>query len=358
MNTILFTGGGTAGHVTPNIALMERFRENGWKIHYVGSQAGIEHTLVGNLDVPYHAIATGKLRRYFSWQNFIDPLFILLGFFQSLFVCLRIRPDVVFSKGGFVTVPFVIAAWVCRIPVICHESDTTPGLANKLSTPFCRHVCVTFPQTAKFLPSDKVVVTGSPVRDSLIHGNPERGADFYPSISGKPRLLIFGGSLGAGPINQQVEIAVPELVKKFDVLHVVGAGNMSAALGSVRDTGYGYRQVEFIQDEFGDVLSAADVVVSRAGANAIYELILLRKPHILIPLSAAVSRGDQIENAKVFSAEGFSRVIDESELNPESLLKGLDDLMAEIDKVRIKLAAFERIDSVGRITKLLEKQVL
>ena len=130
MKVILFTGGGTAGHVTPNIALMERFRKHHWKIHYVGSKTGIEHELITNLDVPFHAIATGKLRRYFSWQNFVDPLFILFGFFQSLLICWRVKPDVVFSKGGFVTVPLVIAAWVCRVPVVCHESDTTPGLAK------------------------------------------------------------------------------------------------------------------------------------------------------------------------------------------------------------------------------------
>ncbi|MDB2450699.1 undecaprenyldiphospho-muramoylpentapeptide beta-N-acetylglucosaminyltransferase [Pseudomonadales bacterium] len=358
MKTILLTGGGTAGHVTPNLALIERFRDKKWDIHYVGSQTGIEYDLVGNLSIRYHAIATGKLRRYFSWQNFIDPLFILLGFFQSLLICLRVRPDVVFSKGGFVTVPVVIAAWVCRIPVICHESDTTPGLANKLSTPFCRYVCVTFPQTAKFLPSDKVVVTGSPVRDAITRSDPDRGADYYPAISGKPRLLVFGGSLGAGPVNLQVEIAVPELVKNFTVLHVVGTGNLNAVLNAAFDLGKGYRQVEFIQDEFGDVLAAADVVVSRAGANSIYELILLRKPHILVPLSASVSRGDQIENAKIFSAEGYSQVIDESELNPESLLKGLNELMAQIDQVKDKLAEFERLDSVGRIVALLEEQVV
>jgi UDP-N-acetylglucosamine--N-acetylmuramyl-(pentapeptide) pyrophosphoryl-undecaprenol N-acetylglucosamine transferase len=199
-----------------------------------------------------------------------------------------------------------------------------------------------------------VVVTGSPVRDAITRSDPDRGADYYPVISGKPRLLVFGGSLGAGPVNQQVEIAVPELVRNFNVLHVVGTGNLNVAF----DSGKGYRQVEFIQDEFGDVLAAADVVVSRAGANSIYELILLRKPHILVPLSAAVSRGDQIENAKIFSAEGYSQVIDESELNPASLLKGLDELMAQIDQVKDKLAEFERLDSVGRIVALLEEQAV
>ena len=352
--TILFTGGGTAGHVTPNIALMERFRRDGWNLHYVGSKTGIEFDLVRHIEVSYHAIATGKLRRYFSWQNFIDPLYILFGFFQSLFICLRIRPDVVFSKGGFVTVPLVVAAWVCRIPVICHESDTTPGLANKLSTPFSRFICVTFPQTAKYLPAEKVVVTGSPLRETLVDGDAVRGDEFYPTTPDKPKLLVFGGSLGAEAINQQIESTVSNLVEKYSVLHVVGAGNLNPLFGSVA----GYRQTEFIQDGFGDVLAAADIVISRAGANSIYELILLRKPHILIPLSAAVSRGDQIENARIFSAEGYSEIILEPDLSSGTLLAGLDQLMGRLDEVREKLAEFERLDSVECIVDLLEAQVL
>lgn len=353
MKVILFTGGGTAGHVTPNIALMERFREHNWKIHYVGSKTGIEHDLIANLDVPFHAIATGKLRRYFSWQNFIDPLFILLGFFQSLLICWRVKPDVVFSKGGFVTVPLVIAAWTCRIPVVCHESDTTPGLANRLSTPFCRFVCVTFPQTAKYLPAGKVAITGSPVRAALTEGDADRGQSYYPLDSEKLNLLVFGGSLGAETINSQVESAAYELVGRFNTLHVVGAGNLNADFEGVE----GFQQVEFIQEGFGDVLAAADVVVSRAGANSIYELILLQKPHILVPLSAAVSRGDQIENAKIFSAEGYSEVIWESDLSPESLLRELDSLVLRLPAVREKLAEFERLDSVEVIAELLEGQV-
>jgi len=353
MPTIIFTGGGTAGHVTPNIALIECFRLEGWNIHYVGSNQGIEHELMASQNVPYHAIATGKLRRYFSWQNFIDPFHILLGFFQSLLVCWRVKPDIVFSKGGFVTVPLVIAAWVCRIPVVCHESDTTPGLANKLSTPFCRYVCVTFPHTAKYLPTAKVIVTGSPLRESLTDGDATRGRAYYPKGPGKLNLLIFGGSLGAEAINQQVKIAVPQLVGLFNTLHVVGAGNLDANPDSVT----GYHQLEFIQDGFGDVLAAADLVVSRAGANSIYELIFLQKPHILIPLPAAVSRGDQIENAKIFSGEGFSEVIWESELNSKILLEKLTDLMTHLPETREKLAQFERVDSVARIVGLLKDQV-
>jgi UDP-N-acetylglucosamine--N-acetylmuramyl-(pentapeptide) pyrophosphoryl-undecaprenol N-acetylglucosamine transferase len=353
MRVILFTGGGTAGHVTPNIALMERLRERNWKIHYVGSKTGIEHELVANQGVPFHGIATGKLRRYFSWQNFVDPLFILVGFFQSLLICWRVRPDVVFSKGGFVTVPLVIAAWFCRIPVICHESDTTPGLANKLSAPFCRFVCVTFPQTAKYLPANKVIVTGSPVRAALTEGDAERGQSYYPVGAEKLNLLVFGGSLGAEAINHQVEFAAHELAVKFNTLHVVGAGNKNTDFEDLAE----YRQAEYIQEGFGDVLAAADVVVSRAGANSIYELILLRKPHILVPLSAAVSRGDQIENAKIFAAEGYSEVIWESDLNPGSLLRELDSLVSRLTEVRERLAQFERLDSVEVIANLLEGQV-
>lgn len=346
---IIFTGGGTAGHVTPNIALMEALVEDNWVVNYVGSNKGIERQLIAPLGVPFHGIATGKLRRYFSWQNFIDPLFILWGFLQSLVLCLRLRPDVVFSKGGFVAVPLVVAAWVCRVPVISHESDITPGLANKLALPFSRWICVNFPQAAAHLPVGKVVVTGSPVRSSLLHGDAARGRAALRLDASKPLLLVFGGSLGASVINRVVRQALPALLQSFEVVHVAGAGNLQADLNGVP----GYVQREYIHAEFGDVLAAADLVLSRAGANSIYELLITRTPHVLVPLTAAASRGDQLVNARVFQQAGMSEVIYEQDLTPEVLLAELSRVLAEIPAIQARLQTFAVLDSVAVITALI-----
>jgi UDP-N-acetylglucosamine--N-acetylmuramyl-(pentapeptide) pyrophosphoryl-undecaprenol N-acetylglucosamine transferase len=350
---ILFTGGGSAGHVTPNIALIERARSEGWECVYVGSRAGIEKEIVEPLEIPYYPIASGKLRRYFDWQNFIDPFYILVGIIQSLFICLRDRPDVVFSKGGFVAVPIVVAAWLCRVPVICHESDVTPGLANKICFPFARNICVNFEQTRQYLPAGKVIVTGTPVRKSLLNGDRLRGLKYLGITDEKPVLLVFGGSLGAKAINEQVRQVVDRVTGQFVLVHVTGAGNEDK---SFRETP-GYLQIEFLVDEFGDVLAAADIVIARAGANSIYELLITRKPHILIPLSAAASRGDQLVNARVFAEAGYSRVIDEDVLDNELFIKEVEDVFANRAIIAARLEEFDIQDSTTVIVNLIRKIV-
>jgi UDP-N-acetylglucosamine--N-acetylmuramyl-(pentapeptide) pyrophosphoryl-undecaprenol N-acetylglucosamine transferase len=348
---IVFTGGGTAGHVTPNMALIDEFLAAHWIVHYVGSRNGIERRLIAPMGIAFHGIATGKLRRYFSWQNFIDPLFIFWGFCQSLWLCLRLRPEVVFSKGGFVAVPFVVAAWLLRIPVISHESDTTPGLANKLCFPFCRWICVNFPQTAKHLPVGKVLVTGSPVRSGLLRGDAEKARQGLGLLADKPVLLVFGGSLGASVINQAVRQNLAALLGKFQIVHVVGAGNLLPELQSQP----GYIQRDYINDGFGDVLALADLVIARAGANTIYELLITRTPHILVPLSAAASRGDQLINAKIFADAGFSKVITEPELTDERLLTCIQHTYARREAIHQQLASFEIKDSVAIIAELIKR---
>ncbi len=347
---ILFTGGGTAGHVTPNIALIENLRAAGWDIVYVGSADGIERQIMDRINVRYHAIATGKLRRYFDWRNFVDPLRIVIGFLQSLVICVRERPDVVFSKGGFVAVPVIFAAWVARIPAIGHESDVTPGLANKLCFPLLKKICVNFAVTRRYLPEGKVVVTGTPVRENLLGGRPDEGRRALGLDDGKPVLLVFGGSLGAVSINRQIRDVLDQLIAKFQVVHVVGEGNLDSSLEKIG----GYRQQEFLFEEFGDVLAAADVIIARAGANSLYELLVTRKPHILIPLSSSVSRGDQLDNARTFTGQGFSRMLEESELDNEKFLKLIDSVYDERAAITSKLAEFEVIDSVAVITDLIK----
>ena len=319
MKRIILTGGGTAGHVTPNIALLPALKERGFDIQYIGSYDGIEKKLIEELSIPYHGIASGKLRRYFDLKNFSDPFRVARGYFQARKLLKQLKPDIVFSKGGFVTVPVVQAAKGLHIPVIIHESDLTPGLANRLAIPAATKVCCNFPETIPFLPEGKAVLTGCPIRQELRQGNKLAGLKFCGFTAAKPVLLIIGGSLGSVAVNRAVRSILPKLLDTFQVVHLCGKGNVDEAWNHTP----GYIQFEYIKQELADLFAMADVVVSRAGANAICELLELRKPNLLIPLSAAASRGDQILNAKSFEKQGFSKVIQEENLTDEALLNGI-----------------------------------
>lgn len=324
MKHIVLTGGGTAGHVTPNIALIPALKEAGFDISYIGSYNGIEKQLIENLGIPYYGISSGKLRRYFSWQNFTDPFRVLKGFAEAHKLMKQLKPDVVFSKGGFVTVPVVTAAKLCRIPAIIHESDMTPGLANKLCIPSAAKVCCNFPETVSSLPASKAVLTGTPIRAELLAGSKENAYRFCGFTSEKPVLMVMGGSLGAVAVNNAVRAILPELLEKFQIIHLCGKGKTDEKFNGTK----GYVQYEYIGQELPDLFAIADIVISRAGANAICELSALAKPNILIPLSAAASRGDQILNARSFEKQGYSIVLEEEEVNPETLKKAVEDLFA------------------------------
>ena len=350
--TVCFTGGGTAGHVTPNIALIEAAEARGWQVFYVGAADGIEARMIPPMGVTFYPVASGKLRRYFSWQNFVDPFKVVWGICQSLRLLIRNRPDAVFSKGGFVSVPVVIAAWLLRIPVISHESDVTPGLANRLTYPFCRRLCVTFEETLPYLRQrfrSRTLVTGTPLRQSLVQGDADRGLAYLGFTGEKPVLLVFGGSLGAAVLNRQVRAVLNTLLDHCDVVHIAGEAGASEALAQP-----GYRCLSFVGEEFGDVLAAADVVVARAGANSLYELLYTRKPHLLVPLSLAASRGDQIVNARVFEKRGFSRVLDESELTDEAFVSAIRGLIADRDRIADTLSEFEARDSLAIILETIQ----
>ena len=290
MKRIILTGGGTAGHVTPNIALLPRLKELGYDIQYIGSYTGIEKELIEPFGIPYHGISSGKLRRYFSVQNFTDPFRVLKGFREAHKLIRQLKPDVIFSKGGFVSVPVVLAGKRCKVPVIIHESDMTPGLANKIAIPSAAKVCCNFPETLKSLPEGKAVLTGSPIRQELLSGNKIAAMDMCHFTSDKPVILVIGGSLGAVAVNNAVREALPELLKDFQIIHLCGKGKMDESLKDVE----GYCQFEYIKNELRNLFALADIVISRAGANAICELLALHKPNLLIPLSANASRGDQI----------------------------------------------------------------
>ena len=314
MKKILLTGGGTAGHVTPNLALLPRLREEGFEIRYIGSYEGIEKELITAEGIPYDGISTGKLRRYFSLKNFSDPVRVQKGYHEALRLIRSYRPDVVFSKGGFVAVPVVAAAGRLRIPVIIHESDMTPGLANKLCLPYASKVCCNFPETLRRLPAKKAVLTGSPIRSELLTGSREAGFAFTGLTDDRPILLMMGGSTGSRAVNAALRSALDDLLKDFQIIHLCGKGNLDESLARP-----GYVQYEYISAELKDIFAAADIVLSRAGANAICELLALKKPNLLIPLPAAVSRGDQILNARSFASQGFSEVLDEEAMTAASL---------------------------------------
>lgn len=332
---IVLTGGGTAGHVTPNIALIDKLKQEGWKIDYIGSADGVENNMIREIDVPFYAIKSGKLRRYFSWKNFLDPFNILVGIAQSYRLLRILKPDVVFSKGGFIAFPVVVGAWLNRIPIVAHESDMTPGLANRLSFPFVSHICVTFAAAKKhFKQASKVNVTGTPIRQELFHGKKEKGLEFCRFEDQKPCLLVIGGSQGATALNGCIRQSLQTLTQRFQVIHVCGKGKVDQAF--LQDEHY--CQLEYAKQELADLFAASDLIVSRAGANTLYEILALGKPHVLIPLSQKVSRGDQVQNANYFKQQGISVVIPEEELTPETLIGAIDEVMStqqtRIEKIK------------------------
>lgn len=353
MKKIIMTGGGTAGHVTPNIALMPALKEAGFDIEYIGSINGMEKGLIEATGTPYHGISSGKLRRYFDWKNFSDPFRVLKGYGQAVSLMKKIKPDVVFSKGGFVSVPVVLAAKHCHIPAIIHESDITPGLANKIAIKGAKKVCCNFPETMKYLPADKAVLTGSPIRRELFSGNAENAIRLCNfKDHSKPVLLIIGGSLGSKIVNEAVRKVLPELLEKFYVIHLCGNGNLDNSLSGT----IGYAQFEYASSELTDMFALADMAISRAGANSICELLALHKPNILIPLSAAASRGDQVLNANSFKKQGFSYVLEEEHLTAESLLKAVQEVYDNRQKYIDAMAQSGQMDSIGTIVDLIKTE--
>ena len=321
MKTILLTGGGTAGHVTPNLALIPSLKAAGYDIRYIGSYNGMERKLIENAGIPYDGISSGKLRRYFDLKNFSDPFRVLKGYAEALKLLRKYKPDVLFSKGGFVAVPVVLAAKHYHIPTIIHESDMTPGLANKLCIPSAKWVCCNFPETLKYLPTGKAVLTGSPIRAELLQGDRLAGLQYTNLSAAKPIILVIGGSLGSVKVNGAVRSILPKLLEQFQVIHICGKGNLDESLIGTS----GYVQYEYVDSPLKHLFAAADLIVSRAGANSICEILALRKPNVLIPLPAAASRGDQILNANSFAKQGYSTVLEEEKVTDDTLFDAIHD---------------------------------
>ena len=351
MARIVLTGGGTLGHVTPHLALLPYLREKGYEIHYVGTEKGMEaDRMRAEPGVIYHAVQSGKLRRYFSWQNFTDPFRVIAGAFQSAHLMGRLKPDVVFSKGGFVAVPVVFGAWLHRIPVLCHESDLTPGLANKLCKPFARRFATTFPECAQALGS-KAEMTGTPLRRELFSGSREKGLQLLGFDGGKPVLLMMGGSSGAQSGNKALRAALPALTPSFDVAHICGKGNLDAALEGKP----GYTQLEFLSEELPDVLACADLVLSRAGANALCEFQALGRPMLLVPYPKGASRGDQILNARSLEKRGLCRVLPQEDMTPETLAEAVEATWKDRERLTEALKNAPPADGTARVLELIEE---
>lgn len=350
---IVLTGGGTAGHVTPNIALLPGLQELGYEISYIGSYEGIEKKLIEEFGISYYGISTGKLRRYLTKENLKEPYRIIKGCREAKKILADIKPDVIFSKGGFVSVPVLRGAKALKIPAIIHESDMTPGLANRLSIPWADKVCYNFPETAEHLPKNKGVLTGTPLRKELLTGDKIAALNFTGLSANKPVIMIIGGSLGSAAINQAVREILPELLKDFQVVHLCGKGKLDESLINMS----GYVQYEYIKKELADLFALSSLVISRAGANAICELLALKKPNILIPLPKAQSRGDQILNAASFEKQGFSAVLAEETLTNEQLLSTIRTVYEKREQYITTMTNAQTIPSIDRILDLIEEAV-
>ncbi|MDR0273380.1 MAG: undecaprenyldiphospho-muramoylpentapeptide beta-N-acetylglucosaminyltransferase [Clostridiales bacterium] len=352
MKKIILTGGGSAGHVIPSLALLPELKD--FEVHYVGSRGGMERGLAEAAGLPYYGISSGKLRRYFSLQNFTDTFRVAKGVGDAMKIIKKIKPDLIFSKGGFVVVPVIAAAKLCGVKSVIHESDISPGLANKIVMPFAEKICVSFPETLKYLSPkirEKAVLTGTPIRQSITRGDRLYGfklAGFEPG--GKPVLLITGGSQGAEAINICVREALPQFLEKFRIIHLCGKGN------SCGEPQPGYTVIEF-SDNMPDILAATDIVISRAGANTIFELLALKKPHLLIPLPKGKSRGDQIQNAESFFKQGFSKILPEEKMNAQTLFSEIVELYNMRESYIEKMNAHKLSDGIAGVINVIKSVI-
>ncbi len=350
LKRIVLTGGGTAGHVTPHLALLPHLLEEGYDVHYIGTEDGIEHKMMTLPGVTYHSVKSGKLRRYHDWKNFTDPFRVIAGAFQSARLMGKLKPDVCFSKGGFVSVPVVVGAWLHHVPVLCHESDLTPGLANKICSRFAKRIATTFPECAAAL-GGKAVCTGTPMRPELFAGSREKGLEMSGFAGDKPVLLMMGGSIGAQSVNKALREALPQLLPEMDVLHLTGKGNLDESLNTLP----GYKQFEFLSDELPHALACADLVLSRAGSNAIFEFQALKKPMLLVPYPKGASRGDQILNAESFRKRGLCHVLLQENMTADTLTQAIRALREDRENLVAALTAAPPANGTDAVLRMIHE---
>ncbi|MEY8321600.1 undecaprenyldiphospho-muramoylpentapeptide beta-N-acetylglucosaminyltransferase [Lachnospiraceae bacterium 46-61] len=352
MKKIVLTGGGTAGHVTPNLALIPALKQQGYDIIYIGSEQGMEKGLIEKTNITYYGIPTGKLRRYLSAKNISDVFRVVSGIKEATALIKKIKPDIVFSKGGFVAVPVVLGAKFNKVPVIIHESDMTPGLANRIAMPFAKKVCTTFPETLEYITKGKGINTGTPIRKELFEGKKEKGLKICGFTEQKPIIMMMGGSLGSVKINVQLRGALSTLLNDFQLVHICGKGNFDKKLENKK----GYKQFEYLSEELPHIFAMSDVIISRAGSNSISEFLALKKPNLLIPLSAKASRGDQILNAQSFEKQGFSMVLQEEDMTYISLEKAVRVLYENRQKYIKNMENSHLSDGVNEVLKIIQNE--
>jgi len=347
---IAFTGGGSAGHVTPNIAIINEISKD-WDIFYMGSKKGIEKELIQKLSIPYYGINSGKLRRYKDIENLWDMLRVIKGCFEARRILKKLKPNLVFSKGGFVSVPVILAAKSLKIPIYIHESDMTPGLANKISQRFSTKIFTSFEETGKFFPNHKTKVIGRPIRSEILSGSEEIGRKFLDFDKHIPILTIMGGSLGAKRINEVVRKSLKQLTAKYQVVHLCGKNNFDDEL-----SGYPrYKQFEYVHDELSNILAATDIVITRGGSNAIFEFLSLKIPMIIIPLGLNQSRGDQILNAKAFQEKGYSLTLEEEKLNSDTLLERLNIVYKNRNEFEQNMKESQKMEALQTLVTEINK---
>ena len=316
MKKIIFTGGGTGGHIMPNLAIIEDLK-NKYEIKYIGSKTGMEKEIISK-KLPYFEITTCKLKRSLSFSNLLIPFKLIKGIFDAKKILKKEKPDLVFSKGGFVSVPVVIAAKKLKIPIVSHESDYTLGLANKFTSKFSKAVCTSFEDTSKNLKNG--VYTGSPIRKNLFLGNKQNIKEKLYLNPLLPNLLIVGGSLGSQTINKIIFDNAKSLTKRFNIIHIAGKNN-------TQKSEFKNHNVISYANNIEDYYDLCDVVITRGGSNVIFELLALKKPMLIIPLEKG-SRGDQVLNANIFEKEKLAKKLFEKDIkiNPNLLESELEDL--------------------------------
>lgn len=344
--TIVFTGGGSAGHVTPNIAIIDELDKSVWDVQYIGSKKGIEKELIEKISIPYHGISSGKMRRYLDFENVVDSFRVLKGCMDARKVLRKLKPALVFSKGGFVSVPVIIAARSLKIPVLIHESDMTPGLANKIAQRFATKIFTSFEETLNYFPKDKTAAIGSPIRRGILKGSPYKGTELLGFDRKRPVLTVMGGSLGAKKINETIRAALP-LLKDYQIIHLCGKGNVDENYTNLKD----YKQFEYVFDELPHYLAATEFVITRGGSNSIFEFLALKIPMLIIPLTKNQSRGDQILNGRSFQEKGYAMMLEEENLSVDTLVIHLADLKKRRDEMKEKMTSLEKKDAIGVLVR-------
>lgn len=330
---IVITGGGTGGHLTPLVAVSKKIQEKVPEVEFIfiGPKSKFVDDIIGKENIPIKYIQAGKLRRYFSLHNIVDFFRIPIGIVQSLWLLLVYMPDAIFSKGGYASFPVVIAGWIYRIPILTHESDSNPGLANSIIGKFSNRVAVAYTEAEKYFPASQVVLTGNPLRENINKGDAVKARELFKLTESKKIIFIWGGSQGSASINEKVLRILPQLLAKYQVIHQVGEANFEEIKKKAGELGIkvghdGYYAIPFLAEELLDVLAVADLIISRAGATSIAEIAANAKPAIIIPLEKSASDHQRM-NAYSLAKAGGCIVMEENNMGEHMLMEEIEKIM-------------------------------